>query len=221
MFLQMYNRIFLMRKAVIISIILIVFQFIAAFLLYPSMPDRIAIHWNVHGEADGYGSKLVGLFLIPLIEAFLIPVFLILPRIDPKADPDKLMGAYSWFILIFTFYMMYVYGLSIAWNLGYKYDFLRLLAPMLGILFIGIGEIIGKVEMNWFMGIRTPWTLSSQEVWENTHRLGGRLFKISGVLAFLGILFSGWISLLFVILPVMASSLILYSYLQFRKIKKK
>jgi uncharacterized membrane protein len=211
-----------MRKAVSIAFFLVLVQFLVAFYLYPSMPDKVAIHWNVYGEADGYGSKLVGLFLIPVIELVLIPLFLVLPRIDPKASPDELMGAYDWFIMIFTFYMAYVYCLSVAWNLGYRFDLIRLLVPVLGMMFIGMGEILGKVEMNWFMGIRTPWTLSSQQVWDETHRLGGKLFKISGALTFLGVFFNGWIALLLAILPVLLSGVyvIIYSYILFKKEKQ-
>lgn len=208
-----------MRKAVSIALILIIIQFTVAIYLYPVMPDRIAIHWNLYGEADGYGSKLVGLFLIPVIEAVLIPLFLILPRIDPKAT-SRLIDTYEWFIMVFTLYMFYVFGLSVAWNLGYRFDFLRLLAPMFGILFYGIGEVLSSVEMNWFLGIRTPWTMSNQEVWDDTHRLGGRLFKISGLLAFIGIFFGGWISLVLSLLPVMLSGLyvVLYSYMRYKQL---
>jgi uncharacterized membrane protein len=116
--------------------------------------------------------------------------------------------------------MFYVFGLSIAWNLGYRFDFIRLLVPMLGILFFGIGNILGDVEMNWFLGIRTPWTLSSQTVWDETHRVGGRLFKISGLLAFGGVFFSGWLSLGLAVLPILFSGLyvILYSYRKYKQI---
>jgi uncharacterized membrane protein len=76
--------------------------------------------------------------------------------------------------------------------------------------------------MNWFMGIRTPWTLSSQQVWDETHRLGGKLFKISGALTFLGVFFNGWIALLLAILPVLLSGVyvIIYSYILFKKEKQ-
>lgn len=186
------------------------------------MPDQIAIHWNISGEADGYGSKLVGLFLIPAIELLIIPLFLVLPRIDPKTPKEKMIKSYDWFIVVFTLYMFYVFGLSTAWNLGYRFDFMRLLVPMLGTLFIGIGYILGDIEMNWFMGIRTPWTMSNRIVWEETHRVGGRLFKISGLLAFGGVFFSGWVSLVLAVFPVMFSGVyvVLFSYLKYRQLEK-
>lgn len=212
-----------MRKGVSVALFLVLIQFLAAFYLYPSMPDSVAIHWNIHGEADGFGSKLVGLFLMPTIQVVLIPLFLVLPRIDPKGSVERLGDLYSWFITVFTFYMAYVFGLSVAWNLGYRFDFMRLLAPMLGVMFYAIGRILGKAEMNWFMGIRTPWTLSNQQVWEDTHRLGSNLFKISGLAALLGMFFSGWLALTFAVLPVMFSGvyLVVYSFLKFRQINRK
>lgn len=212
-----------MRKAIALSILLIIIQFIIGFYLYPKIPDRIAIHWNINGEADGYGSKTMGLFLIPAIELVLIPIFIILPRIDPRASLEKIIESYEWFILLFTFYMFYVFGLSTAWNLGYRFDLLRLLVPVLGILFYGLGVILGDVEMNWFLGIRTPWTLSSEEVWRETHRVGGMLFKVCGLLAFGGLFFSGWLSLGLVMVPVLVSGIyvIIYSYLKYKQISKK
>jgi uncharacterized membrane protein len=199
---------------------MILLQFVIGIYLFPTMPEQVAIHWNINGEADGYSSKLVGLFLIPSIELLLIPLFLVLPRIDPKASLEKMRESYEGFILMFTFYMFYVFGLSIAWNLGYRFDFIRLLVPMLGVLFYGIGNILGDVEMNWFIGIRTPWTMSNQTVWEETHRVGGRLFKISGLVAFSGVFFNGWMSLGMVLLPIMVSGIyvILYSYLKYNQI---
>lgn len=212
----------MMRKTITISIILIVIQFIVACYLYPMIPEKIAIHWNINGEADGYSSRLVGLFIIPTIEIVLLPLFLILPRIDPKASSEKLTQVYDWFILVFTFYMFYVFGLSIAWNLGYRFDFLRFLIPVLGILFYGLGDIMSRVEMNWFLGIRTPWTMSNKEVWDDTHQIGSRLFKASGLIALIGVFFSGWLTLGFAILPIMLSGfyVIVYSYIRYKELTK-
>ena len=102
--------------------------------------------------------------MIPVIEMILLPLFLILPRIDPKDSSGKLVETYEWFILVFTWYMFYVFGLSIAWNFGYRFDFIRLLIPMLGVLFYAIGVLMSRVEMNWFIGIRNLWTLSSRDI---------------------------------------------------------
>jgi uncharacterized membrane protein len=176
------------------------------------MPERMAIHWNLRGDADGYGSRIVGLFLIPAIEAVLFPVFLVLPRIDPKGSSGKLVENFEWFTLVFIGYMFYVYGLTILWNFGYRFDFMRFLVPVLGVLFYSIGILMSRVEMNWFLGIRTPWTLSSQEVWDETHRVGSRLFKMCGVVSLFGFFFGGWGSLILIIAPILISGIYLFYY---------
>ena len=169
-----------MRKTVAYSIMLIVAQFLVAIYLFPVMPTSMAIHWNIAGEADGYGSRLLALFLVPFIELILLPVFLVLPTIDPKRGLKKLEDVYGWFILGFVGFMAYIFSLTVGWNLGFRFDFTRVLVPALGILFYGIGVLLSRVEMNWFVGIRTPWTLSSKEVWDDTHKLGGDFSRSVG-----------------------------------------
>jgi uncharacterized membrane protein len=212
-----------MRKTVVLPILIVLVQFIAAFLLYPIMPLRMAIHWNLHGMADGFGSRILGLFLVPAIELILIPVFLILPEIDPKEGLKKSLEIYDRFILGFVGFMAYIFGLTVIWNLGYNFDFTRMLAPALGALFYGLGAIMSKVDVNWFVGIRTPWTLSSKKVWDDTHRVGGRLFKVCGFLAFAGLLVGGWLSLLLALAPIMISSLYVfyYSYSRYNQLENK
>lgn len=133
-----------------------------------------------------------------------------------------MIESYSWFILAFTLYMAYVHGLSLGWNLGYRFDLMRILVPMLGALFYVLGAIIGGVEMNWFMGFRTPWTLSNEEVWNDTHGLGGKLYKICGLLAFSGVFFTGWTALTLALVPILSSSiyLLIYSYLRFKQLQR-
>lgn len=190
-----------MRKATIASFSILALQLLLAFYLYPQMPGQMAIHWGLSGEADGYGSKFFGLFLVPLISLFFFPIMLALPKLDPLNGIETFRGGYEWFIFGFLTYMTYVYGLSLAWNLGWRFSFIRLLAPALGLLFVGIGLLLRDARQNWFLGIRTPWTLSSEEVWDLTHNVGGKLFIISGALASLGALTEGWFSLVLMVAP--------------------
>jgi uncharacterized membrane protein len=188
--------------------------------LYPTLPEKIAIHWDVNGEADGYASKLIGLFLLPVISLFLLPLMLILPKLDPTKGIKKFKEGYDWFLFGFIVFMSIIYSLSLLWNLGYKFDMMRLMAPAIGVLFYGIGVLMEKMRLNWFVGIRTPWTLSSEDVWDKTHQVGAKAFKTCGVLAFLGILANGWLSLLFTLVPVLVASIYLtyFSYSEHQKI---
>lgn len=149
----------------------------------------------------------------------LFPFFLLLPRVDPSKGLSRNLGGYNWFVLGFTVYMSYIYGLSLAWNLGWRFDFGQLLTPVAALGFYGIGVLLENTEQNWFMGVKTPWTLSSKTVWTRTHVLGSKLFKISGIVALVGAFFGGWISLLLILGPTLVSSvyLIYYSYTEYQK----
>jgi uncharacterized membrane protein len=208
-----------MRKQVWASILVVLLQFAVAIYLYPSMPESMAVHWGASGSADGYGSRIMGLFFIPVVSAVLLPFFILLPRVDPSKGLHRFQEGYSWFVLGFTGYMTYIYGLSLTWNLGWAFDFGQMLTPVFGLGLYGLGVLMGNAKLNWFWGIRTPWTLSSESVWDSTHILGGKLFKVSGLIALAGALTGGWISILLILVPILASTLYLmyYSYVEFQK----
>jgi uncharacterized membrane protein len=203
-----------MRRAVWASVVLVCVQFLVAFYLYPQMPERVAIHWGMSGDADGYGSRFLGLFLIPIFSVLFLPFMLALPRLDPSGGIERFRGGFDWFVFGFMAYMAYVYGLSVAWNLGWRFSFMRMLAQAVGLLFVGIGVLLRGARLNWFMGIRTPWTLMSEEVWDRTHEVGSRLFLVSGGLAALGALTDGWLALALIVAPVMVSAVYLVYFSQ-------
>ena len=210
-----------MRKEIILALFVILLQFLVAIYYYPQMPDQIASHWNIQGEANGYMSKFWGLFLVPLMSVGLFFLFAVIPRIDPLQNNIKEFIGYYWsFIILFLGYMLYIQVLIVVWNLGFTYNMFQALSPAMGILFFSIGFIIGKAKQNWFMGIRTPWTLSSEIVWEKTHRLGGKVFMISGLISILGFFFEGYFALLLIMAPIMVGSifLVVYSYYEYQKI---
>ena len=193
---------------------LVCVQIQAALYLYPMMPERVAIHWGLSGEADGYGSRFLGLFMIPVISLLFLPLMLVLPRLDPSGGIERFRGGYDWFVFGFLAYMAYVQGLTVAWNLGWRFSFMRMLAPAMGLMFAGIGVVLRGARLNWFMGIRTPWTLMSEEVWDRTHEVGSRLFMVCGALAALGALTDEWLALALMLAPVMISSIYLIYYSQ-------
>jgi uncharacterized membrane protein len=186
------------------------------------MPDKVASHWNMAGEVNGYMSKFWGLFLLPIMAFFMAGLFLILPKIDPIAKNfDTFRESYNKLIVSIILFLVYVHGLTVVWNLGIKFDLTRFMLPSLGVFFIVLGNSLSHVKRNWFVGIRTPWTLSSDTVWEKTHRLGARLFEMSGILVLFGIFVpeaAFWILIISVILSTITT--ILYSYLLYKKEQK-
>ncbi len=198
---------------------LIILSFVLGAYEYPSMPDRMATHWGLKGEANGYASKAAGLFMLPVLSLILLGFFVAIPYIDPlKQNIKRFIGYYDGFVLVFTVFLLYLHLLTILYNLGYLFNMTELLSPALGLLYYFVGVLIGKSKKNWFIGIRTPWTLSSDFVWEKTNGLGGKLFKIAGVISLLGI-FSGNYALILVIVPMIVFSayLVVYSFLEYRK----
>jgi uncharacterized membrane protein len=211
-----------MKKIRIVILLIIVASFLAAFYLYPYMPERIASHWNIQGEVDGYMSKFWGLFLMPIMSLAMFLLFLLIPKLDPlKENIKKFRDYFDIFILLIIVFVLYIYILTILWSFGWRFNMGQFMAPAMGVLFFYAGELIGKSKRNWSIGIRTPWTLSSEAVWDKTHKLGAKLFKISGVIALLGFVFPD-LAFYFVLVPVIFSVIysFLYSYLEYQKEKK-
>ncbi|PJA63750.1 MAG: hypothetical protein CO160_02090 [Candidatus Portnoybacteria bacterium CG_4_9_14_3_um_filter_43_11] len=207
------------KKTNLIIISVIILSFLSAFYLYPKLPDRVASHWNSQGQVDDYLPKIWGVFLMPAITLAIFLLFLLIPRIDPlKKNIAKFRNYFNWLIILIVVFLLYVYSLTVFWNLGYRFNMTLFMTPAIGLLFFYIGVILKHAERNWFIGIRTPWTLSSDIVWKKTHQLGAKLFKVAGIIAILGIFFAEN-ALWFAIIPAIASSLFLlvYSYFEHKK----
>jgi len=208
-----------MKKSYLVIIVLILISFGLGTYFFPQMSDKMASHWNFRGEVDDYLPKFWGLFLMPVVSLGLFLLFLLIPKIDPlKANIEKFRKYFDGFIVLIMVFLFYIYLLSIAWNLGKRFDMGRMMVPALGILFYYCGILIENAKRNWFIGIRTPWTLSSEKVWEKTHKIGGKLFKIAGIIVFIGIFFQNYV-LFFILVPVIsvAAYMIIYSYIEYKK----
>jgi len=210
-----------MRKSKLIVILIILTSFIIGIYFYPQIPEKMASHWNVQGQVDDYMSKSWGLFLMPIISLGLFLLFILIPKIDPlKMNIEKFRKYFDGFIILIILFLFYLYLLTILWNFDNKFSMNQVLSPAFGILFFYCGILIEKVKRNWFIGIKTPWTLSNEKVWDKTHQLGGKLFKIVGIIAFLGIIFPNYTFFL-ILFPVIAVSIytVVYSYFEYQKEK--
>lgn len=211
-----------MKKTNIAIICIIILSFILSIYSYQTIPGKkVASHWNVKGEVDGYMLKFWGLFLMPIISLALYLLLLLIPKIDPlKKNIEKFRKYYDYFILMLMILLLYIFILTILANLGYRFNMNNTLIPAIGFLLFYIGIIMKKMKRNWFIGIRTPWTLSSDKVWKKTHILGGRLFIISGVIMLIGIFFQKYL-FWFILIPILIAAIspIIYSYIIYRRIK--
>lgn len=207
------------RTTIFISITLIAIAVLAGLLLWNRLPDPMPGHWNAAGEIDGYISKFWGVFLVPIISIALTGLFLIIPRIDPlKANIAQFRAAFNWFIVVFMAYMLYVYALTLVAALGTPFNMTLMLLPAVGLLFIGMGYLMSGAKRNFFIGIRTPWTLSSDTVWDKTHKLGSKLFMLGGVVTIL-CAFLGESGIWIMLVAMLGASFvpIVYSYVLYQR----
>jgi uncharacterized membrane protein len=166
--------------------------------------------------------KIFGLFLMPVLSVVLFLFFVWIPKIDPlKPNIQKFRKYYETFIVLVIGFLFYLHLLVIFWNIGTRFDIVQLLAPAFGIVFYYCGVMLEHTKRNWFIGIRTPWTMSDEKIWEKTNKLGGKLFKIIGVIAVFGVALKFYAIFLILIPAVLAATYtVVYSYLEYKKKKK-
>jgi uncharacterized membrane protein len=203
----------------VIVLSLIAIAVIAGAVLWNQLPDPMASHWNANDEVNGTMPKIWGVFLMPLVMLGMFLLLTFIPNLDPlKANVAQFRETFNLFIVFMVAFMLYVHTLTLLWSLGYGFQMSAALLPALGLLFIFIGYMLRKARRNFFIGIRTPWTLSSDSVWDKTHQLGSVLFMLSGAFAILGSLFGGITAFWLMFVPLIGSTifLVIYSYVLYR-----
>lgn len=157
---------------------------LATVVLWDALPDRIPSHWNLSGEVDGWSPKWPGAFIAPGIG---LAVWLLLPflrRLDPRRENyERFESTFHLMVNVIVGYLAVIHGLVMAASLGWPVDVARVIVMLIGVTFVAIGNVLPRVRSNWWMGIRTPWTLESERVWRETHRMAGRTFVIGGAVA--------------------------------------
>jgi uncharacterized membrane protein len=194
-------------------------MFLLAGVTWSWAPERIPVHWNVAGEVDRYGGKVEGLLGIPLLALGIYLLMVMLPRFDPgRANYPRFAGAYTVIRISLVTLLAVLYGVVHLWIRGRQVDVATVAPLLVGGLLIVLGSLMGKIRPNWFVGIRTPWTLSSKRAWGKTHRAGGWVFIAMGLATIAtGVLRSAWAAgALLVILLGGTGGLIAYSYVAWR-----
>jgi uncharacterized membrane protein len=165
-------------------LLMIAAMFAVAAWAWPQLPERLPVHWNIHGEADGYGGKFTGLLLLPIIVAGLYLLMLVIPLVDPgRSNYPSFKKAFNVIRVSLVLYTAAIYAVTVAAAFGRKVDMHTVILSAMGILFLVLGNFMSKIRPNWFVGVRTPWTLSSRLSWDKTHRLAGWLFVLMGLLS--------------------------------------
>jgi uncharacterized membrane protein len=202
-----------------VNLVLVLAAFVLAAVLYGKLPDRMPTHWNWKGEVDGYMGKPAGAFGLPAVMTGLWLLFLVLPRISPKEfSMDPFIRIYDSIAIAVIGFMFYINALVLLAGLGVAVPMTPAVLAGVGVLFIIIGAGLGKTTKNFFVGIRTPWTLANDVVWKKTHKLGGKLFVIAGVITVASGFFRCGIWILLVAIALAALVPVVYSYILYRKI---
>ncbi|WP_134670846.1 SdpI family protein [Halorussus marinus] len=208
------------RQSYAVGLALVAVGVVASALASPEMPARMATHWNAAGVADGRTPKVIALATIPAVSAGLLALFAVLPRLDPLGENvAAFREQYDAFVVLVVGMLTYLHLLVLAWNAGFEFGMIQALAPAMGVVFYYAGVVLERAEQNWFVGIRTPWTLSDEEVWRRTHDRAAPLFKLAGVVAALGAVVPS-AAILLIVVPVVAvgAYATAYSYLVHRRV---
>ncbi len=204
----------------IIAIILL--PIIYAAYIWDQLAEKVPVHWNINGEIDRYGSKseLLVVILLPII---IYVIFLIIPKIDPKDKLKKMGNKYQAIKVIFTsimailaIFLVYSAKNQAVTNPNY-------IMVLIGILFIIFGNYFQTIKANYFIGIRTPWTLENETVWKETHKLGGKMWFVGGFAIVLSsLIFSSKLNftIAFIIMGILILVPVVFSYLKFKEIGK-
>lgn len=215
-----------MKNKNFIPISIILLLLIISAYYYLKLPTKMATHWNFKGEVDGWSNKNNFMLLYIGLAIGLYLLFLIIPKIDPLANNIKKFIKYYWGLVIAVLlFLLYIYIITIMANLGYTINMAYIVLIPISALFYYIGILMKKAKRNWFVGIRNPWTLSSDKVWTKIHKLSSKIFKIYAIftlfLLFLEKILTNYFLYLFLIpLLIIFIGLTILSYFEYKKEKK-
>jgi uncharacterized membrane protein len=208
------------RLANIISLIGIVILGAYVAWLYPSLPDPMPTHWNAAGEVDDYSSKPVGTAIIAGIPVFTFLIFKIIPVISPRGfRTESFAGVLNILMTASVVFSAIVGVVAIRGALDESVNISTFVLVAVGLLFMIMGNFLGKVRKNFFLGIRTPWTLASDEVWAKTHRLGGWCFFLAGLIMIVAAFAGSHMTWFIYAIVALALVPVVYSYFAYRNIE--
>jgi len=206
-------------NAAIIALVLV--SVLASVVAYQFLPEKIVSHWNIYGNADSQMDKAFALSIMPIVAIFIAALYFLIPKLDPlRQNIKKFEFQYGLMFATIIAFMLYIHIITILWNLGFSLNISAAIIPGVALLLFVIGLLLKDSERNWFVGVRTPWTLSSDNVWKKTHLLASKTFMIAGVILLLSIFFPeyAFFAIIFVVL-IAAIIPTIYSYFEYAKEK--
>jgi len=205
----------------IVAVALVLAAWVASAALYPGLPEEIPSHWGIHGKPDGYGPRWT-VFLLPTTMLFMLLLFAFLPTLSPKNfEVDSFRSTYLFILVLTTGLLGSMHGLILYAAMNRPVDIGRAIFGGLFLFFALIGSVLGRVRRNFYIGVRVPWTLASERVWDDTHRLASWLFVITGLIGF-GIVAAGG-PVLASLIPLLVAVVvpIVYSFVHYKRLERR
>jgi uncharacterized membrane protein len=212
----------LKKELPIIGIVLLPFIYLA--FIWNSLPEKIPTHWSAKGEIDHWGDKSFLISVPFMLPVFVYVLFLIIPKIDPKKNLSTMGGKFQKIKFVFVLFASLLALFVIFCSKSLSFSSPKFVFVLIGILFTAIGNYYKVIKPNYFLGIRTPWTLENNEVWKTTHVFAGKLWFIGGLLIVLGALLievTFFATVFIVFVTILAFIPMVYSYIKFKEIEKK
>jgi len=205
-----------------IGLLIVVLTVIATAIIFPHLPERVPVHWNGQNQPDRYGSKWEDILIAPAIMLALIGLMAALPWLSPKNfEVNGAEPVYLQMMLLVLGFMTFIHFQLLAAALGMRTNFVRLIIIAVCALFAAKGLLLPRMRRNFYLGVRTPWTLASDRVWQATHRFAGKTFFIGGFIALLVALVVRSMWPPFSVLMVAALAPVIHSLVYYKQLERR
>jgi uncharacterized membrane protein len=208
------------RTYYIIGTLLIAAVLAATAVAYPHLPNTIPMHWDAHGNVTGWGAKGM-LFIDPGIMAGILLLFVVLPWLSPKQfEMDSFRSTYLYIMAMILTLVGYVHALVLAAGLSMAIDMTRAVEGGLCLLIALLGNVLGKVRRNFYVGVRTPWTIANEQVWNATHRFAAKTCVAGGLVGFLTVTLRApfWVPIAWILIGALAP--VIYSLIFYKQLER-
>lgn len=202
--------------------LVIIAMLIFSAVVYNVLPAQIPIHWDATGQPDRMGDKFFGVLALPITSLIIMIVLPGLRMLDPlRASYSLFEDTYRFLINLLVAFFGFVHVISLGLALGWDININKVIGVGLGLMFALLGNVFARIRPNWFMGIRTPWTLSDSEVWRVTHRVGGRIMFVAGLaMIVMSLLLPAELAVAVLLVCALGASvsILVYSYVAWRRL---
>ena len=210
-----------MKRYLLICALITLGTLIAGWLVSSHLPERVPVHWDMHGKVNGYSTRATAVLLMPAIMTGMTLLFAALPAISPRHfEIGPFLSTYLYIMVVIISMMAYFQAVILWAAFSPTLPITRAILGGICVLWILMANVMGKVKRNFFVGVRTPWTLASERVWNATHRFAAHLWVWCGLLGLLLAFFSSLPWAVFTLIIVSALVPVVYSFMYYKRLER-